>query len=175
MDIWTKKLRAHIDAQMFYKELYYANHTLSEKEPTKILTIIHNKIDHSKTASPHFSHKNKTIDSLMKLPVVVIGMIAHGHGNVQYTHYGLDIYLSDSNHTVGSITKLLWNLESPPIYYTQQLFAGGSLSPLFQALLTGANMYKSSLPLVAANPIMVAPLLLVLNVQLDNACLDNKN
>ena len=111
----------------------------------------------------------------MKLLVAVTGMITHGHGDVQYAYYGLDIYLSDSNHTVGSIAKLLRDLESPPVYSTQQLFAGSGSSLLFQALLTGADTCKSSLPLVAADPIMAAPLPPVLNVQLDNACSDNKN
>jgi hypothetical protein len=81
-DLWTRKLGAHIDAQTSHRELYYANRSLSKKEPTKVLTIIHDKMDHSKTASPHFSHKNKAIDSLMKLLVAVTGMIAHGHGDV---------------------------------------------------------------------------------------------
>jgi hypothetical protein len=93
-----------------------------------------------------FFHKNKAVDSFMKLLVAVTGMIAHGHGDVQYAHYGLDIYPSDSNHTVGSIAKLLRDLESPPMYSTRQMFVGGGSSPLFQALLTGAAMYEGSLP-----------------------------
>jgi hypothetical protein len=132
-------------------------------------------MNHSKTASPHFSHKNKATDSLMKLSVAVTGMIVHGHGDVRYAHYGLDIYPSDSNYTIGSIAKLLRDLESPPVYSTRQLFAGGGLSPLFQALLTRADMCKGSLPPVEADPVMAALLLPVLNVQLDNACSDNKN
>jgi hypothetical protein len=67
----------------------------------------------------------------MKLPVAVTGMIAHGHGDVRYAHYGLDIYPSDSNHTVGSIAKLLRDLESLPMYSTRQMFVGGGSSPLF--------------------------------------------
>ena len=55
----------------------------------------------------------------MKLLVAVSRMIAHGHGDVQYAHYNLDICPSDSNHTIGSITKLLRDLESPPIYSTR--------------------------------------------------------
>lgn len=172
-DIWTR--RAHIDAQTSHRELYYANRQLSEKEPTKVLTIIHDKMDHSKTASLHFSHKKKAIDSLMKLPVAITRMIAHGHGDVRYAHYGLDIYPSDSNHTVGSIAKLLRDLESPPVYSSRQLFVGGGSSPLFQALLIGADACKTSLPPATPEPIMAAPLPPVLNVQLDNACSDNKN
>jgi hypothetical protein len=67
-------------------------------------------MDHSKIAFLHFSHKNKAVDSFMKLLVVVTGMIAHGHGDLQYAYYGLDIYLSNSNHTVSSIAKLLRDL-----------------------------------------------------------------
>jgi hypothetical protein len=115
------------------------------------------------------------IDSLMKLSVAVTGMIAHGHGDVWYAHYSLDIYPSESNHTVGSIAKLLRDLESPPVYSTRQQFIGGGSSPLFQALLTRVDMYEGSLPPTAADPIMAAPLPPVLNVQLDNACSDNKN
>jgi hypothetical protein len=114
--LWTKKLEAHGQAQRAHRELYYANRNLSKSEPSKVLTIIHDKMDHSKTACPHFSHKNKAVDSFMKLPVAVTRMIAHGHGDVRYAHYGLDIYPSDSNHTVDSIAKLLRDLESPPMY-----------------------------------------------------------
>ena len=114
-DLWTRKQGPHIDAQTSHRKLYYANYSLLKKEPTKVLTIIHDKMDHSKIAFPHFFHKNKATDSLMKLPVAMTIMIVHGHGNVRYTHYSLDIYSSDSNHTVGSIAKLL---ESPLVYST---------------------------------------------------------
>jgi hypothetical protein len=66
----------------------------------------------------------------MKLLVAVTGMIAHGHGDVRHAHYGLDIYPSDSNHTVGSIAKLLRDLESPPLYSNRQLFVGAGSFPL---------------------------------------------
>jgi hypothetical protein len=117
--LWTKKLEAHGQAQRAHRELYYTNRNLSKSEPSKVLTIIHDKMDHSKTVCPHFFHKNKAVDSFMKLPVAVTGMIVHGHGDVRYVHYGLDIYPSDSNHTVGSIAKLLRDLESPLMYSTR--------------------------------------------------------
>ena len=90
--MWTKRLEAHGQAQMVHRELYYANQNLSKNESSKVLTIIHDKMDHSKTACPHFSHKNKAVDSFMKLPIAVTGMITHGHCDVQYAHYGLDIF-----------------------------------------------------------------------------------
>ena len=34
-------------------------------------------------------------------------MIAHGHGDVRYAHYELDIYPMNPNHTIGLIAKLL--------------------------------------------------------------------
>ena len=80
--LWTKKLEAHGQAQRAHRKLYYANWNLSKSEPNKVLTIIHDKMDHLKTTCPHFSHKNKIVDSFMKLLVVVSRMIAHGHGDV---------------------------------------------------------------------------------------------
>ena len=75
---------------------------------------MHDKMDHAKTASPVFSHKNKEIDGLVKLPVSVTGMLAHGHADVRYAHYGLDLFSHDSNYTIGSMAKLLRDLELPP-------------------------------------------------------------
>jgi hypothetical protein len=100
----------------------------------------------------------------MKLLIVVTAKIAHGHGDLRYAHYGLDINLSYSNHTVGSIAKLLKDLESPLLYLFRQLFVGGGSSPLFQALLSGAYMYEDSLPPPLKAPILATPLLLVLNI-----------
>ena len=49
-------------------------------------------------------------------------MIAHGYGNVKYAHYALDLYLADSNHTIGSFAKVLHDLEKPPSYSSRLLF-----------------------------------------------------
>ena len=111
----------------------------------------------------------------MKLPVSVTGMIAHGHGDVRYAHYGLDIFPSDSNHTVGSIAKLLRDLELPPKHSSHELFSGSRTTPLFTPLLVGVEMCTSSLPPPVAEEVLAQPLPLVLNLQLDNATGDNKN
>ena len=75
---------------------------------------MHDKMDHAKIASPVFSHKSKELDSLVKLPMSVTGMIVHGHGDVRHAHYRLDIFLHESNYTIGSMAKLLHDLEEPP-------------------------------------------------------------
>jgi hypothetical protein len=87
---------------------------MSISHPDKCVTIIHDKMDHAKMASPCFASKNKSIDAFMRLPVAVTGMIAHGHGDGKYAHFSLDLYLCDSSHIVGSVGKLLRDLEKPP-------------------------------------------------------------
>ena len=163
-DVCQKRLDMHIARQRAHRELYYANTFLSEKQPEKCVTIIHNKMDHSKTLSPHFSHKSKHMDSFMKLLVSITGMIAHGHGDVRYAHYGLDIFPSDFNHTVGSIAKLLRDLELPPKHSSCEIFSGSRTAPLFTALLAGAEMCTSSLPPPIAEEVLAQPLPPVLNL-----------
>lgn len=136
---------------------------------------MHDKMDHAKTASPVFSHKSKALDGLVKLPISVTGMIAHGHGDVRYAHYGLDIFSHDSNYTVGSLAKLLRDLELPPKFSSKELFVGSQTSPIFSAVLQGADMCKSSLRAPPETFIPATPLLPILNMQMDNAPGDNKN
>ena len=140
-----------------------------------MVSIIHDKMDHSKTASPVYSHKNKQIDSYMRLPIAVTGMIAHGHGDYRYAHFGIDIYPHDSNHTMGSIAKLLQDLENPPKYSCWELFEGGRSRPVFDAILKGSKICESSL---LPKPPQLIPAKLfppILHIQLDNAASDNKN
>lgn len=101
--------------------------------------IMHNKMDHSKTASPAFSHKIKHVDGLTRLPISVTGMLAHGHGDVRYAHYGLDIYQHDVNYTVASFAKLLRDLEQSLKASIRELFEGSGRIALFHAVLHGAK------------------------------------
>ena len=43
-DVCQKRLDMHIAGQRAHRELYYANHFLSEKQPEKCVTIIHDKM-----------------------------------------------------------------------------------------------------------------------------------
>ena len=73
-DVCQKRLDMHITGQRAHRKLYYANRFLSEKEPERCVTIIHDKMDHSKTSSPHFSHKKKAYGFLHE-----VANLCHGN------------------------------------------------------------------------------------------------
>ena len=158
-----------------HRDIYYINRNLSLNSPHKCVTIIHDKMDHAKTASPVFSHKSKELDGLVKLPVSVTGMIAHGHADVRYAHYGLDVFVHDSNYTIGSMAKLLRDLELEPKSSSRELFKNSKSTNLFGAVLEGADMCQASLPPPPNTFTAAVPLPPILNVQMDNATGDNKN
>jgi hypothetical protein len=87
--------------------LYSANRYRLRFFLGECVTIMDDKMDYMKTASPVLSQKTKQLDGLMKSPVSVTSMLAHGHGDVCYAHHGLDIFAHDSNYIVGSFAKLL--------------------------------------------------------------------
>ena len=101
-------------------------------------------------------------------------MIAHGHRDVKYAHYGLDFYLGNANHTVGSFAKPLHDLENPPIHFSRALFDGCGTIPLYEAVLQGKEICMSALPEPPREPICAKPLPPTLHVQLDNCAKDNK-
>ena len=146
-DKWGRLLAAHRSGQRAHRLLYYASRHTSEMYPAKMLCVIHDKMDHSKIASPHYSHKTKVTDSFMKMPFAITGMIAHGHGDIRYAHYGIDIFPTDSNHTIGSIAQLLRDLEGQPKNSSRQLFSNGeNQSVLTTVILDGSEICLDSLP-----------------------------
>ena len=133
-------------------------------------------MDHAQIASLVFSHKSKELDSLVKLPVSVTGMIAHGHGDVRCAHYGLDIFPHEiSNYTIGLMAKLLRDLEGPPKSSSHQLFVGSRSTALFCGILKGAEMCETSLAPQPETLVPTTTLPPILNVQMDNATGYNKN
>ena len=173
---WEELKKIHNKGQLAHRTLYYGHREESIRMPDKVLCIIHDKMDHSKTASPHFSHKTKVTESFMKMPIAVTGMIAHGHGDVRYAHYGLDIYPTDSNHTIGSIARLLRDLEGVPRNSSCTLFSiEDNQSALTKALLNGVVTCLDSLLPPPDEPLPPKPLPPVLMLQLDNCSGDNKN
>ena len=172
---WSRKLDKHLAIARAHREYYYAKRYHLQNYPHECLTIMHDKMDHAKTASLVFSHKSKELDGLVKLPMSVIGMIAHGHGDVRYAHYSLDIFPHDSNYTIGSMAKLLCDLEKPPKSSSHELFVGFDSTALFCSILKDVEMCKASLPPQLETVLQATPLPPILKVQMDNATGDNKN
>ena len=136
---------------------------------------MHDKMDHSKTASPVLSHKVKYLDGLTKLSIAMTGILAHGHVDQCYAHYGLALYSHDANYMVGSLAKVLRDLVAPPKSSSRELFPESNSHPLYLALLRGAEMCMDppNPPLDIPIPVKLLPP--ILNVQMDNAVSDNKN
>jgi hypothetical protein len=120
------------------------------------LCIMPDKMDKSKTASPCFASKTKAVDGYFKLPVSVTGMFDHGHGDkkyAHYAHYALDLYPADSNYTIGSIARLLQDLERPPKYANpESLFTGIGTIELYAAVLSGCEECIRRFSCEAINP-----------------------
>ena len=165
----------HLNKAWTHRDLYAANQYRSKCFLHECVTIMHDKMDHAKTTSPMFSHKTKHLDGFTKLPLSVTGMLAHGHSDVRYAYYGLDLYPHDANYIVGSFAKLLRDLELSPKSSNRTLFQNSQSSPLYEALLHGAEACESSLPPSSDQHVSSTPLLPILNVQMDNATGDNMN
>ena len=86
-------------------------------------------------------------------------MIAYGHEDVKYAHYGLDFYPGDSNHTVGSFAKLLHDFEKLPVHSTRALFDGCGTTPLYEAMLAGKEICMLSLPEPPRESLIIEPLI----------------
>ena len=170
-----KRFDKHLFLQEACHHAYYCSKWLLKLCPSQLLSIMYDKIDHSKTTCPALARKTKALDGFMKLPVKVTGMFAHGHGDEKYAHYSLDVFSSNSNFTVGSIAKLLRDLEDPPTKSSQLLFQGDGSTPLYGALLQGSEICIDSLEEVPIPSIKARPLPLVLHIQMDNSWRENKN
>jgi hypothetical protein len=172
--LFDKAYKVHLAEQEAHRNAYYGTRYMSISHLDKCVTIIHDKMDHVKTASPCFANKNKSIDAFMRLPVAVTGMIAHGHGDGKYAHFSLDLYPCDSNHTMGSVAKLLRDLEKLLAGSSGILFENSGATPLFAAVLSGKESYVSAL---GTNLVLVTARRLppILHMQLDNCWKDNKS
>jgi hypothetical protein len=72
-------------------------------------------------------------------------MIAHGHNDVKFAYYALDLYLAESNHMIGSFARLLRDLEKPPAYYLGFSFENADSTPLYEAVFDRKDVSLHSL------------------------------
>ena len=72
---WNRKLDKHLAVTCVHRDYYYINRYRSHNFLHECLTIMHDKMDHSKTDSLVFLHKSKELDGLKKLLVSITSMI----------------------------------------------------------------------------------------------------
>ena len=89
-DEWTALVNdrtKHINYQNACRRLYHGWSSNSIDSPTEFLCIIHDKMDHTKSAIPRMQQSTKATCGLGQIPISVTGMLTHGHGDGAYAHY----------------------------------------------------------------------------------------
>jgi hypothetical protein len=116
------KLRKHLLHQELCRSLYHTWRPKYVHSKDEFLCVIHDKMDHVKTTLPRLQVANKMICGLGQLPIMLMGMIVHGHGDERYAQYSNKLWPNDPNFTIGSLLRLLQTLEKAPTYGSKMLF-----------------------------------------------------
>ena len=172
----------HINYQNACRHLYHGWSSNSVDSPTEFLCIIHDKMDHTKSAISRMQRSTKATSGLGQIPISVTGMLTHGHCDGAYAHYSTTFWPRDSNFTISSICRVLRALEQPPVKDSKELFIAPPQKSFFEALLHGKSRCSASIPPGSANGMpppfprrSAVPLPKKLFLQLDNSAKDNKN
>jgi hypothetical protein len=98
--------------------------------------MIHDKMDHCKTAIPRMPFCSKNVDGALKMPITLTGILTHGHGLKAVAQYNVGVWASNRNTTIGLLDSILRMLEDPnPMM--ESLLEGPSSTDLFQKMLCG--------------------------------------
>jgi hypothetical protein len=76
----------HINYQNACRRIYRGWSTQSVERPSQFLCIIHDKMDHTKTAIPKMQRITKATSGLGQIPISLTGMLTHGHGDGAYAY-----------------------------------------------------------------------------------------
>ncbi len=167
-------LKRHNKHQESYK-VFYRNWKIESIRLTEeFLYVIHDKMDHSKTAIPRFKVKNKMTAGLGQLPITLMGMIVHGHEYEAYAQYSNELWPNDLNFTIGSLLQLLRTLEKEPICELWKLFEEEFQNEFFSLLMQGKSWCVKALKALEQF-VGAKPLPRKLLFQMDNCMKDNKN
>lgn len=109
---YMQERERHMKMQRSCRSVYYSNRLLSCVKPEEYLCIIHDKMDQKKTCIPRLFPEPKATSQSYVLPVSLTGMLTHGHGPRTFGHFGLGLWKSDPNFTIGSLAKCLRDLET---------------------------------------------------------------
>ena len=115
-------------------------------------------MDTTKTAIPHMQITTKLTASLGQFSINIRGIVMHGHGDGMYVHYLTDLPLEDSNFTISSLARLLWQLEEEPIQLSGDLFPHPPSNSFFEIFMWGKSQCMNILPeVLSTNPTRQVP------------------
>ncbi len=105
------KLKKHNIHQEFCWHSYHTWKVEFVQCKEDFLFVIHDKMDHSKTGLPQLQVKNKMVFELGQLPMTLIKMIVHVHGDKAFVQYFNEFWPNNPNFIIGSLLHLLRSLE----------------------------------------------------------------
>ncbi len=140
----------------------------------EFLCFIHDKMDHAKTTFLMLQMAKKMICGLGQLPITLMGMIAHSHGNERYAQYSNKLWPNDPNFIIASLLRFFQTLEKALACESKMLFEHPPQNALFAHLLQGKSdcITKVKTPSESVGP---KPLPKHFILQMDNCVKDNKN
>jgi hypothetical protein len=136
---WQRCFYEHMAYQLSCWKLYYSWRTESDRSPLEVLCIIHDGMDNRKTALPRLRVITKGSSGLGQLPMILTGMLTHGHGDGAYVDFSIDFWPRDSNFTISSLASCIRCLERPAVRNSKALFEERPLSPFFEKLMRGKS------------------------------------
>jgi hypothetical protein len=131
-------------------------------------------MDHAKIALPRLQVCNKMIFGLGQLPIILVGMIAHGHGDEKCVQYSNELWPNDPNFTIQSLLRLFQTLEVTSVVESKLLFEEPPHNSFFAHLLQGQLHCVCELHMLD-KIVGAKPLPKILLLQMENCLKDNKN
>jgi hypothetical protein len=92
-------------------------------------------MDHIKIALPRLQMFNKMISRLGQLPITIVSIISHGHGDKKDVQYSNELWPNNPNFTVGYLLQFFYTLEVAPISKSKLLFENLPHNSFFACLL----------------------------------------
>ena len=106
------RLKKHNKIVMHGRYCFYSHIIMLDWYPKEYLSIIHDKMDKTKTSMPILRVKSKFVAGT-NLGLSLIGMLTHGHSTGGFGHISLRFVHMGSQFTITSIAKCLRDLEDP--------------------------------------------------------------
>jgi hypothetical protein len=119
-------LKKHNKDVMCGKYCYYAHRVRSKWFPNEYLSIIHDKMEKTKTSIPTLCVKSKSI-ARTNLGLSLICMLIHGHKTIGFGYFHLPVVHMRTQFTITSLAKFLRDIEDRHLdMYGDFIYGSGS-------------------------------------------------